>query len=84
MHLEEFNNTYFNEELDFHEFLKVAEHQPSDNENIADAFDWTDNHAVSPVRDQGSCESCWAFSAATCLEGLNYLKRNISVTLSIQ
>jgi cathepsin L len=50
----------------------------------ATAFNWRDAGMMSPVRNQRSCGSCWAFGALAAYEGSARIFANASVDLSEQ
>jgi len=57
---------------------------PHDNIDLPSSFDWSSKGAVTPVKDQGQCGSCWAFSATESVESSWFLANNPLVSLAPQ
>ncbi|KAI7798783.1 hypothetical protein IRJ41_015825 [Triplophysa rosa] len=59
---------------------------PADIRSVAipDSMDWRLYGAVTPVKDQAVCGSCWSFATTGTLEGALFLKTGTLVSLSQQ
>lgn len=71
---EEFKATYLGSKLDTKKHLLRSpspRYQYFDREYFPKSIDLREKGALAPVKDQGSCGSCWALSTMAAIEGIN-------------
>eukprot|EP00249_Psilotum_nudum_P008169 c21087_g1_i1 orf=403-1842(-) len=85
---EEFKSTFLGTKIDSARRLsRKQENRSFTYENvkdIPDSIDWREKGAVTPVKDQGSCGSCWAFATVGGVEGINQIVTKELISLSEQ
>jgi len=76
------NNYLFNREPRTDFFYNMPTEQL--NQSLPAMVDWVKAGAVTPVKDQGQCGSCWSFSTTGALEGAYKIKNGDLVSFSEQ
>nr|UYQ90942.1 cysteine protease [Ambrosia trifida] len=91
----EFVNTYANSKISHFQALRGGAPGSLDTDpnkdfiyanatKIPDKLDWREKNAVTDVKGQGGCGSCWAFAAVVALEGINAIRTGKLVKFSEQ
>ncbi|ONK78954.1 uncharacterized protein A4U43_C01F1380 [Asparagus officinalis] len=64
--------------------VRSDRYKVNEGESLPESVDWREKGAVAPMKDQGSCGSCWAFSAVAAVEGINQIVTGDLIVLSEQ
>ncbi|CAN6449305.1 unnamed protein product [Victoria cruziana] len=85
---QEFRSLYANSKINHHRLLQGPKRpsaaQRDDGADPPAAIDWRALGAVTDVKNQGQCGSCWAFSTVVAIEGITQIKTNKLVNVSEQ
>lgn len=80
------HSTGYNGGLDYakHHNLLKGSNGVTKKDKVPDSWDWRIRGAVTPVKDQAVCGSCWSFGTSGTLEGAYFVKTGKLLKLSQQ
>jgi C1A family cysteine protease len=80
------NQEYYDEYLNpyIQEQTPKCQEVSHDNQNVPVEIDWREMNAVTPIKNQGNCGSCWSFSTTGAIEGLVSIQTGQLTSLSEQ
>lgn len=79
---DEFKKYVTNSEYDLSSDMCTNQKQETGSYPVS--IDWCEKGAVTPVKDQGQCGSCWSFSTTGAVEGAYFLKHGVVKSFSEQ
>ncbi|KAK9671069.1 hypothetical protein RND81_12G004800 [Saponaria officinalis] len=81
---EEFFGLYTGSNTQFDSLTNASIFTYNKTVNIAPSVDWRTQGAVTPIKNQRGCGSCWAFATVAALEGIYKIKTGMLVPFSEQ